>query len=164
MRALARAHLRRERAGHTLQPTALVHDTFLKLVGDGAAVSWQGRAHFYGIAARLMRRVLVEHARARAAAKRGGGDERVFVDVAEVADAALGGTADPVDLVALDDTLRAFAAVYLRKAEVVELKFFGGLEAREIAEALGTGEKTVLRDWAFAKLWLRRELHPTEGR
>lgn len=155
LRSLARGYLRRERDGHTLQPTALVHEAFLKMV-DTTRVSWQGRVHFYGIAARLMRRVLVEHARAHHAAKRGGPDGRVFVDVAEVA-AEPGESA--VDLVALDDALRSFATVYPRKAEVVELKFFGGLEAREIAETLGVSEKTVLRDWSFAKLWLRRELH-----
>lgn len=157
LRVLARGYLRRERDGHTLQPTALVHEAFLKMV-DTTRVSWQGRAHFYGIAARLMRRVLVEHARARGAEKRGGPEGRVFVDVAEAA-----APGDAVDLVALDDALRSFAATYPRKGEVVELKFFGGLEAREIAETLQVSEKTVLRDWNFAKLWLRRALQPGTG-
>ena len=152
LRRLARDYLRRERAEHTLQPTALVHEAYLRLVDDNS-VSWQSRAHFYGIAAKLMRRILVDHARARNAAKRGGLAEKVPLDEArDLPPAATN------DLVALDGALEQLAKAYPRKSEVVELKFFGGLEANEIAEVLQVSPKTVLRDWQFAKLWLCREL------
>ena len=152
LRRLARDYLRRERADHTLQPTALVHEAYLRLVDD-KSVSWQGRAHFYGIAAKLMRRILVDHARARNAEKRGGLVPKVPLDEArDLPPAATN------DLVALDGALQDFARTYPRKSEVVELKFFGGLEAEEIAEVLQVSPKTVLRDWQFAKLWLCREL------
>jgi RNA polymerase sigma factor (TIGR02999 family) len=151
LRRLARNYLRRERVDHTLQPTALVHEAYLRLVDD-SAVSWESRAHFYGIAARLMRRILVDHARARNAAKRGGLAEKVSLDEARDLPPAAN------DLVALDGALEEFALTYPRKSEVVELKFFGGLEANEIAEVLQISRKTVLRDWQFAKLWLCREL------
>jgi RNA polymerase sigma factor (TIGR02999 family) len=152
LRRLARDYLRRERGDHTLQATALVHEAYLRLVDD-KSVSWQNRAHFYGIAARLMRRILVDHARARNAAKRGGLDQKLFLEEARAV--SHGGGAD---LVLLDGALQSLAKTYPRKSEVVELKFFGGLEAKEIAEVLKVSEKTVLRDWSFAKLWLCREL------
>jgi RNA polymerase sigma factor (TIGR02999 family) len=152
LRRLARDYLRRERADHTLQATALVHEAYLRMVGD-TDVTWQNRAHFYGVAARLMRRILVDHARAHNAAKRGGLEQKFSLDEARDLPAA-GAT----DLVALDGALENLARQYPRKSEVVELKFFGGLEAREIAEVLQISEKTVLRDWSFAKLWLCREL------
>ena len=152
LRRLARDYLRRERADHTLQATALVHEAYLRLV-DEKSVTWQNRAHFYGIAARLMRRILVDHAREHNAAKRGGLEQKVFLDEARELPQA-GAT----DLVVLDGALQSFAKTYPRKSEVVELKFFGGLEANEIAEVLQVSEKTVLRDWSFAKLWLCREL------
>lgn len=152
LRRLARNYLRRERSDHTLQATALVHEAYLRLVDD-PSVSWQSRAHFYGIAARLMRRILVDHARARNAAKRGGLVEKVSLD--EARDLPPAGAND---LVALDGALQDLAKTYPRKGEVVELKFFGGLEAKEIALVLQVSEKTVLRDWQFAKLWLCREL------
>ena len=152
LRRLARNYLRRERGDHTLQATALVHEAYLRLVDDDS-VNWQNRAHFYGIAAKLMRRILVDHARARNAAKRGGMAEKVSLD--EARDLPPAGAND---LVALDGALQDFAKTYPRKSEVVELKFFGGLEAKEIAEVLAISEKTVLRDWQFAKLWLCREL------
>jgi RNA polymerase sigma factor (TIGR02999 family) len=148
LRRLARDYLRRERADHTLQPTALVHEAYLRLVDD-KRVAWQDRAHFYGIAARLMRRILVDHARARNTQKRGGLEQKITLD--EATDAA---PADTPDLVALDEVLHDFAKSYPRKSKVVELKFFGGLEAVQIAEVLQISEKTVLRDWSFAKLWL----------
>lgn len=152
LRRLARDYLRRERGDHTLQPTALVHEAYLRLVND-APVSWQSRAHFYAVAARLMRRILIDHARTHNAVKRGGLQQKLVLDEARaVADSS------PVDLVALDGALQNLARVYPRKSEVVELKFFGGLEAKEIAEVLQISEKTVLRDWSFAKLWLFREL------
>ncbi len=154
LRGLARGYLRRERADHTLQPTALIHEAYLRLVG-GTPIPWEGRAHFYGIAARIMRQILVQHARARQAAKRGGREEHIGLEATVIA-----AEQPPVNLVELDDVLRLFAQLYPRKAEVVELKFFGGLEAREIAALLQTSEKTVLRDWSFAKLWLHEKLVP----
>jgi RNA polymerase sigma factor (TIGR02999 family) len=152
LRRLARNYLSRERADHTLQATALVHEAYLRLVDD-RKVSWQNRAHFFGIAARLMRRILVDHARAHNAAKRGGLEEKLSLD--EAREIAAGGA---VEIVALDSALQSFAQTYPRKSEVVELKFFGGLDAREISQVLQVSEKTVLRDWNFAKLWLCREL------
>jgi len=152
LRRLAREYIRRERADHTLQATALVHEAYLRMV-DEKNVTWKDRAHFYGIAARLMRRILVDHARAHNAAKRGGLERKFTLD--EARDLPAPG---PTDLVALDGALENFAKTYPRKSEVVELKFFGGLEANEIAEVLHVSEKTVLRDWSFAKLWLCREL------
>lgn len=155
LRRLARNYLRRERADHTLQATALVHEAYLRLV-DEKNITWQNRAHFYGIAARLMRRILVDHARVHNAAKRGGLDQKLSLEEARALPAA-GAT----DLVVLDGALQSLAKTYPRKSEVVELKFFGGLEAKEIAEVLHVSEKTVLRDWSFAKLWLCRELSNT---
>ena len=152
LRRLAREYLRRERGDHTLQATALVHEAYLRMV-DEKKVTWQNRAHFYGIAARLMRRILVDHARAHNAAKRGGLEQKFALD--EARDLPAPGA---TDLVALDGALENFARTYPRKSEVVELKFFGGLEANEIAEVLQVSQKTVLRDWSFAKLWLCREL------
>ena len=152
LRRLARDYLRRERADHTLQATALVHEAYLRMVDD-KQVTWQNRAHFYGIAARLMRRILVDHARAHNAVKRGGLEQKLSLD--EARDLPAPGA---TDLVALDGALENLAKTYPRKSEVVELKFFGGLEANEIAEVLQVSEKTVLRDWNFAKLWLCREL------
>ena len=152
LRRLARNYLQRERGDHTLQPTALVHEAYLRLVDD-SRVNWQNRAQFYGIAARLMRRILVDHARARNAVKRGGLVQKVPLDEArDLPPAATN------DLVALDSALQDLARTYPRKSEVVELKFFGGLDAEEIAELLQVSPKTVLRDWQFAKLWLCREL------
>lgn len=152
LRRLARNYLRQERGDHTLQATALVHEAYLRLVDD-QSVTWQNRAHFYAIAARLMRRILVDHARAHHAAKRGGVQQKLELSEANAIAGETG-----TDLVALDGALENFARTYPRKSEVVELKFFGGLEAREIAEVLRVSEKTVLRDWSFAKLWLSREL------
>ncbi len=152
LRRLARNYLRRERPDHTLQATALVHEAYLRLI-DADAVSWQNRAHFYGIAAKLMRRILVDHARARNASKRGGLVEKISLDEARDLPPAAAN-----DLVALDGALQDLTKSYPRKGQVVELKFFGGLEAKEIAEVLQVSEKTVLRDWQFAKLWLCREL------
>lgn len=152
LRRLAREYLRRERGDHTLQATALVHEAYLRMV-DEKSVTWKNRAHFYGIAARLMRRILVDHARAHNAAKRGGLEQKFTLD--EARDLPAPGA---TDLVALDGALEDFAKTYPRKSEVVELKFFGGLETNEIAEVLQVSQKTVLRDWSFAKLWLCREL------
>lgn len=152
LRRLAREYIRRERGDHTLQATALVHEAYLRMVNE-KSVTWKDRAHFYGIAARLMRRILVDHARAHGAAKRGGLEKKLALD--EARDLPAPGA---TDLVALDGALESLAKAYPRKSEVVELKFFGGLEANEIAEVLQVSQKTVLRDWSFAKLWLCREL------
>lgn len=152
LRRRARDYLRRERPDHTLQATALVHEAYLRMVDD-TKLSWQSRAQFYGIAARIMRRILVDHARAHQTQKRGGGAPKFSLDEARAL--ACESTAD---IIALDGALEDFAKTYPRKSEVVELKFFGGLETKEISEVLQVSEKTVLRDWNFAKLWLCRAL------
>jgi len=152
LRSLARNYLARERGDHTLQATALVHEAYLRLA-DQTQLTWKDRAHFYGIAARMMRQILVDHARVHNAAKRGGLQQKLTLEEAR----ELPATGD-VDLVELDGALETFAKDYPRKSEVVELKFFGGLDAKEISEVLRVSEKTVLRDWNFAKLWLCRAL------
>jgi RNA polymerase sigma factor (TIGR02999 family) len=159
LRRLPRDYLRHERSDHTLQATALVHEAYVRMVG-ARNVGWQNRAHFYGVTARLMRGILVDHARAHAALKRGGSAHKLTLDEARILPHERA-----ADLVALDDALKLLAQSYPRKSEVVELKFFGGLEAKEIAAVLGVVEKTVQRDWNFAKLWLCRELsrEPTSG-
>jgi RNA polymerase sigma factor (TIGR02999 family) len=152
LRQRAAEYLRRERSDHTLQPTALVHEAYLKLV-DQTRANWKNRAHFCSVAAQLMRRILVQHARERNRQKRGGRWEKLYLDETR----ALAQDRAP-DLVALDDALNNLARTYPRESEVVELKFFGGLGVNEIAEVLNVSSKTVLRDWKFAKLWLSREL------
>jgi RNA polymerase sigma-70 factor, ECF subfamily len=151
---VARAYMARERGEHTLQPTALVNEAFLRLT-DAQRIRWQDRAHFLGIAARLMRRVLVDHARARGSSKRGGAVANVSLD-----DALVVAPEPAVDVVALDRALEALAVVDARKGRVVELRFFGGLSVEETAEALHVSTDTVKRDWRMAKLWL---LHELEG-
>ena len=152
LRRLARAYMGRERRGHTLQTTALVNEAFLRLT-DAQRVRWQDRAHFLGISARLMRRVLVDHARARGYLKRGGGAQRVTLHEGLVT------SADPaLDLVALDRALEALAKVDPRKSQVVELRFFGGLTVAETAEVLHVSPDTIKRDWRLAKLLLLREI------
>lgn len=151
LRAIAGRHMRGERPDHTLQPTALVHEAFLRLVG-GSPVHFEDRTHFLRAASQAMRRVLVDHARARTAAKRSG-DLRVTLDE------ALAGHDDRiVDLLVLDDAMTRLAAAEPRWARVVELRIFGGLEVAEVAEALGISPATAKRDWQFAKGWLAREL------
>ena len=152
LRRLAGDYLRRERPDHTLQATALVHEAYLKLV-DEKRVTWKNRAHFCGIAARLMRQILMEHARAHNAAKRGGKLEKLYLEETR----HLAAERAP-DLLALDDALKSLASAHPRESEVVELKFFGGLDANQIAEVLNVSAKTVSRDWSFAKLWLLRQL------
>lgn len=154
LRSLAASLMRRERPGHTLQPTALVHEAFVRLV-DETRLSWQNRAHFMGIAARAMRRILVDHARRRAAAKRGGGWERVSLADAPAAEE------DTVEVLRLHQALERFAAMDPRGAQVVELRVFGGLTVGEAAQVLGVSRRTVEGDWTAARLWLAREL---EGR
>lgn len=152
LRRLARGYMARERRGHTLQTTALVNEAFLRLT-DARHVGWQDRAHFLGISARLMRRVLVDHARSRGYRKRGGGAERVTLDEGLIA------SPEPaVDVLALDRALEALSAVDVRKGRVIELRFFGGLSVEETAEVLHVSPDTVKRDWRLAKLWLLREL------
>jgi RNA polymerase sigma factor (TIGR02999 family) len=152
LRQRAAEYLRHERRDHTLQATALVHEAYLKLVDQNRA-TWKNRVHFGSVAASLMRRILVQHARTHNAAKRGGKLEKLYLD--ETRELAC---ERPLELVALDDALQSFTSTYPREGNVVELKFFGGLGANEIAEVLNVSAKTVLRDWNFAKLWLRREL------
>jgi RNA polymerase sigma factor (TIGR02999 family) len=152
LRSLGAHYLRGERADHTLQATALVHEAYLKMVNQKWA-AWQNRVQFASIAARAMRQVLVEHARANKAAKRAGKLQKVYLDETR----ELGAPCNP-DLIELDEVLKDFTALYPRKAEVVELKFFGGLAIEEIAAALNVSTKTVKRDWTFARAWLCREL------
>lgn len=152
LRRLARAYLRRERDGHTLQTDGLVSEAYVRLV-DLKRIAWRDRSHFYALAARLMRRILVDYARSRKYQKRGGDVQRVPLDLAgEVALEQRG------DLVALDDALAALGHVDSRKAQVVELRYFGGLSVAEVAELLEVSEQTVMRDWRLAKMWLLREL------
>ena len=152
LRRLAARLMRRERDGHTLQPTAVVHEAFVRLVNQ-RTVDWQDRAHFLGIAARVMRQVLIEHARRRGAAKRGADPDRVTLDEALVVGE------DPVlGMLALDEVLTRLSAVDPRGAEVAELRIFGGLTVQETAQALGVSVRTVHTDWAMARLWLAREL------
>ena len=152
LRRIARRYMRNERAGNTLQTTALVNEVYLRLV-DVKNVDWQQRAQFFAIAAQMMRRILVDAARARGSHKRGGGAVRVSVDEALVASPERDSS-----LVALDEALERFAKLAPRQAKVVELRYFGGLNEEEIAEALKTSPRTVRRDWDFAKSWLTREL------
>jgi RNA polymerase sigma factor (TIGR02999 family) len=155
LRRLARVYMARERRDHTLQVTALVNEAFLRLTG-ARDVRWESRAHFLGIAARLMRRVLVDHARSRAFQKRGGADRKVPLE-----DAALLLPPSSVDLLALDRALEVLAAVDPRKSRVVEMRYFGGMTVEETASALGVSPETVKRDWRLAKLWLLRQLEGT---
>ncbi len=152
LRRQARTFLARERDAHTLQPTALVHEAYLKLV-DQTRVNWQNRAHFYGIAASMMRRVLIDHARAHVAEKRGGAAIRLSLD-----DVQLPLAQRAAGLLDLDEALARLAALDERKSKIVELRFFGGLSDEEIAEVLGVSTRTVLRDMQKARLWLYREL------
>ena len=152
LRHQAARYLRRERPGHTLQTTALINEAYLRLI-DAREVHWQSRTHFFAIAANLMRRVLVDHARRRDADKRGGPHVRVQLDEAlAVADEA------DIDLLAIDEALDKLAAIDPQQARVVELRFFSGLNVEETAAALGVSPKTVKRDWSVARAWLRREI------
>lgn len=150
-----------ERAGHTLQTSALINEAYLRLVGS-PPLSWESRTHFFAIAARLMRRILVDHARKKRSLKRGGQDRRVDLD----AELLVAGRLDR-DLVSLDDALHALESVDARKVKVVELRFFAGLSVEETADALGVSPQTVMRDWKLAKVWLLREMKrgagPTSG-
>lgn len=153
---LAHRYMGRERDAHTLQSTALVHEAYERLV-DLKEMSWQNRAHFFGVSAQLMRRILVDYARARRYSKRGGEWRQVPLNeaVALFRDRR-------TDIVALDDALTALAGIDPRKSRVVEMRFFGGLNNKEVAELLHVSEETVLRDWRLAKVWLLKELSQTE--
>jgi len=152
LRRLARKYLRHERANHTLQPTALVNEAYLRLV-DQHSVLWQNRAQFFGLAAKLMRNILVDHARSREAAKRGG--QHYSVSVSELDRVS---KSSEVDLVVLHEALERLAAYDNQKSRIVELRFFGGLTIEETAEVLDISHATVERDWKMARAWLRREL------
>ena len=152
LRRMARRQMQRERSGNTLQTTALVHEAYLRLV-DVKNVHWQDRAHFFAIAGQMMRRILVEAARARGAGKRGGGATRVNLDESIDAVPTRGS-----ELLRLDEALDALAQLDPRKARVIELRFFGGLNAEESAEVLKISTRSVMRDWSLARAWLIREL------
>lgn len=152
LRRLAQHYMRKEQAGHTLETTALIHEAYLRLI-DAKQVQIKNRAHFFGVAARLMRQILVDAARSRGYEKRGGGAQQVSLD------AALTVMQKPaVDLLAIDEALTALAALDLRKSQVVEMRFFGGLTETEIALALDVSIETVKRDWRLSKSWLRMKL------
>ena len=155
LRRLARGYMSRERKGHTLQATALVNEAFVRLV-DARTIRWQDRAHFLGMSARLMRRVLVDHARARGYQKRGGGVLKVTLT-----EGSLVTQAPALDVIELERALAALAVVDARMAQVVELRFFGGLSVEESANVLHVSADTIKRDWRLAKLWLLRELGGT---
>jgi len=155
MRRLAHRYIRRERPGHTLQSTALVHEAFVRLTGN-ALPQWEDRAHFFGIASHLMRQILVEYARSRNAGKRGGGAVKLAIDGVEECSPKL-----DLDVVALDDALNDLARIDLQQSRVVELRFFSGLSIEDTAHVLGISESTVKRDWNTARVWLYRELDRT---
>jgi RNA polymerase sigma-70 factor, ECF subfamily len=155
LRRLARGYLRHESAAHTLQPTAHVHEAYLRLV-DQTCVSWQNRAQFFGLSAQMMRRILVNHALSRRATKRGGDARKVPLD--EAIDSF---EARSLDLIALDEAMTALAEFDPRQSQIVELRFFGGLTVEETAEVTGVSAATVKREWTAAKLWLMREISRT---
>lgn len=152
LRRQAARYLKHERQGHTLQTTALVHEAYVRLI-DQAGVRWQNRAHFFAIAAEMMRRILVDYARKRHAAKRGGDAVRVTLN-----EALQASDQGDLDLITVDKALTKLATLDNQQARVVELRFFGGLNVEETAEVLGISERTVKRDWSVAKAWIRREL------
>jgi RNA polymerase sigma factor (TIGR02999 family) len=151
LRQVAARAMRNERGGHTLQPTALVNEAFLRMA-QGAGVDWRDRAHFFGVAAHVMREILVDYARKKGAAKRGGGVRVTLDDSLAISEDRLG------EVVAIDEVLDRLAALDARQAKIVELRFFAGLSVEESAEALGISAPTVKREWASAKAWLHREL------
>jgi len=157
LRRMAEHYFRRERAGHTLQPTALVHEAYLKLI-DQRGVEWQNRAHFFAVAAQIMRRILVDHARAKHREKRGG--HGLTLSLNEAAGYTLDRAAE---LVALDDALQILKDQDARKCRVVEMRYFGGLTVEETAHVLDIAPNTVMRDWNLAKAWLYQQLNRTES-
>jgi len=155
LRRMANYYLRGENAGHSLQPTALVHEAYLRLI-DQTKVDWQNRAHFFGVAAQMMRRILVDHAKAKHRAKRGGTATKVSLD--ETVNLS---SERAAELVALDDALKVLDELDERKSRIVELRYFGGLTVDETAQVLGVSDKTVMRDWSLAKAWLYQQLSQT---
>jgi len=151
---LAHKYIRRERPGHTLQTTALVNEAYVRLV-DQNSVDWQNRAHFFGVAAQVMRHILVDYARQQTAVKRGGGVERFNLD-----EGLIVSKESAAELVALDEALKALSDLYPRRSKVVELRYFGGLNNKEASEILNVSETTIERDWRFARAWLFREMRP----
>jgi RNA polymerase sigma factor (TIGR02999 family) len=156
MRKLASSYLRRERSDHTLQPTALVHEAYLRLV-DQQQANWENRRHFFGAAAQAMRRILVDHARARLSEKRGSGSEKLPIDEAVVMSSEM-----PGQMLALHEALDKLHAIDAQQEQIVELRVFAGLKVEEIAEAMSVSTATVKRDWAMAKAWLWREIGSAE--
>lgn len=154
---IAHRYMKRENPGCTMQTTGLIHEAYLRLV-EQPQVRWQNRAHFFAVAARVMRHILVDFARARHFAKRGGAARTVSFD-----EAAVVSPERLAEIVALDDALQSLAAIDLRKSQIVELRFFGGLSVEETAEVMKTSPRTVLREWASAKAWLYRELRPGDN-
>lgn len=152
LRKVAANYLRRERSEHTLQPTALVNETYLKLI-DISNVSWRDRAHFFAVASNVMRQILVDHARTRARDKRGGKIQTMALNEAVSFSKQL-----EIDLIALDDALQILAKLDEKQAQIVEMRFFGGLSVEETAEVLGNSTRTIKREWAFAKAWLHKTL------
>ena len=153
LRQMAKRYMDRQQAGHTLQTTALIHEAYLRLMDCRQEVPWQNRAHFFGVAAKAMRHILVDYARTRQAAKRGGGGFQVSLD-----EAAMPVEERAAELVGLDEALQSLAAFDQRKSQVVELRYFGGLTVEETAEVLEVSPETVARDWRLARTWLLREL------
>jgi len=158
LRRLAAGYMKGEAVGHSLRPTALVHEAYVRLI-DQRQVKWRDRAHFFGVAAGMMRRILVDHARVRRAEKRGGGWERVTLAEDEVAGAA----PVEIDVLALHDSLERLAAFDSRQERIVELRYFGGLTIDETAEVVGLSAATVVREWTIARAWLRRDLSRHAG-
>jgi RNA polymerase sigma-70 factor (ECF subfamily) len=153
LRRVAARHMRQEQPGNTLQPTALVHEAYIKLLGQ-KNVRWEGRTHFFGVASHAMREILVEHARKRKAEKRGGSQKKVYVsDVVEPASPKRG-----VDLLALDEALNRLEKLDARQVKIVELRYFAGLSVEETSEVLEVSPRTVKRDWSSARVWLHREI------
>ena len=152
LRRLAAAYMKNERGDHTLQSTALVHEAFIRLV-DWKTVSWENRAQFFAVAAEVMRKVLIDHARQKKAQKRGGGGQKILLD-----EAVSFSSEKELDLLALEEVLAALETVDKRQAKIVELRFFGGLSIEETAHVLNVSETTVRREWTFAKAWFQREL------
>jgi RNA polymerase sigma factor (TIGR02999 family) len=149
--------MRRERADHTLQATALVHEAYIRLI-DQRSVNWQSRAHFFGVSAQLMRRILIDHARGHTREKRGGDQKKVSLE-----DVVLFAERQADELLAVDDSLNALAKIDPRQARVVELRFFGGLSVEEAADVLGVSPKTIKREWSVAKAWLAADLKQRHG-
>jgi RNA polymerase sigma factor (TIGR02999 family) len=152
LRRLAAHYMRLERPGHTLQPTALVNEAFLKMVGD-RNVAWESRAHFFGIAARIMRQILIDYAREHGAAKRGSGKDRLPLDEQLAYDPDRAG-----EIVALEEALQRLEKIDPQQSRIIELRFFGGLSVEETAEVMGISPRTVKRDWSVARLWLHRKI------